>query len=137
MPAFANIVLNDGLATPVARTFAVKNIVGSESSYERRDSGVPIGYSTIKISTTETKDKIGMRRVKMTCAVPVLEAVSGVNSSGFTPAAQVAYTDRFSIEFMTHPRSTSNDRKDLIAFAKNLLALALTSSIVVDGEEVY
>lgn len=134
MATFANIVINDGAATPVAHTFAVKSNDNRISKFEDRVGGVPIGYSKLTVAIADINKN--NRRVSLSIEVPILEAVSGANPSGFTPAAQVAYYDKVDVSFVTNNRSTTQNRKDVLAFVKNALALALVTSIVVDGEEI-
>lgn len=134
MASFSNIVISDGAATPTPHTFAIKSNDGRVSRYEDRAGGIPVGYG--KLSATISDINKNNRRVEFTIEVPILEAVSGANPSGFTPAATVAYYNKVTIGFVTNNRSTTQNRKDLVAYAKNLLGLALVPSIVVDGEEI-
>lgn len=133
MAVFANIVLNDGAATPVAHTFAVKSNDNSVTTFEDRVGGVPIGYGKLIFRTSETSEQ---RTVKVDIVVPVLEAVSGANAAGFTPPAKVAYQNIGKLEFRTSLRSTLQQRKDLVAYVKNVAALTLVSSIVADSENI-
>lgn len=133
MAVFANIVLNDGAATPVAHTFAVKSNDNSVTTFEDRVGGVPIGYGKLIFRTSETSEQ---RTVKVDIVVPVLEAVSGANAAGFTPPAKVAYQNIGKLEFRTSLRSTLQQRKDLVAYVKHAAALTLLSSIVADSENI-
>lgn len=133
MAVFANIVLNDGAATPVAHTYAVKSNDNSVTTFEDRVGGVPIGYGKLIFRTSETSEQ---RTVKVDIVVPVLEAVSGANAAGFTPPAKVAYQNIGKLEFRTSLRSTLQQRKDLVAYVKNAAALTLVSSIVADSENI-
>lgn len=133
MAAFADIVINDGATTPVAHTFKVKKVVGTTSLWEDRVGGIPVGYSTLQ---SETKESDQVRRVKIKTSKPTLEAVSGQNSSGFTPAAQKAYTLLATSEFVLPQRCTEQERKDLYALHCNALALALFKNMIVTGEEI-
>lgn len=133
MASFANIIINDGLATPVAHTFAIKTNDNGVSVYEDRVSGVPVGYGKLIVRISETTDQ---RTVKADILVPVLEAVSGANAQGFTPPAKVAYQNIGKFEFRTSSRSTLQQRKDLVAFMKNAINLPLVSSLVADTESI-
>ena len=133
MATFADIVLADGQATPVNHTFKTKTSTGRTAVWEDRVSGVPIAYGKL---TVDTKDNDSVRRVKLSVAVPTLEAVSGANSSGFTPPSTVAYIHRVNIEFMLPQRGVSQNRKDIIAYAKNALNNATLASIITDGDEI-
>lgn len=134
MATFANIVINDGQATPVPHTFAVKSNDARTAKYEDRFGGIPMGYG--KLMTAISDINKNNRRIEFSIEVPVLEAVAGANPSGFTPAATVAYFNKVTVSFTTNNRSTTQNREDLLAYVKNLLALPLSASIVVDGEEI-
>lgn len=134
MATFANIVINDGQAAPVAHTFAVKSNDLRVTKYEDRVGGVPIGYGKLEIVTKDINKN--NRRVSLSIEVPVLEAVSGANPQGFTPAASVNHFEKVDVNFTLNSRSTTQNRKDILAYAKNALALALMTSLVVDGEEI-
>lgn len=133
MAAFADIVLADGQATPANKTFNVKKTVGTVSQWEERSGGIPIGFAKLQ---SETKDSDTVRRVKITVAVPVLEAVAGVNAQGFTPAPASAFIVRGSVEFILPNRTNTQNRKDILAFVKNALANATLASLVTDGQEI-
>lgn len=134
MATFANIVINDGQSTPAAHTFAVKSNDLRVTKYEDRVGGVPIGFGKLEIVTKDINKN--NRRVSLSIEAPVLEAVSGANPQGFTPAASVNHFEKVDINFTLNSRSTTQNRKDILAYAKNALALALMTSLVVDGEEI-
>lgn len=133
MAKFSNLTLNDGAATPVAHIFATKSNDNQVSVYEDRVGGVPIGYAKNIIRISETTEQ---RTIKVDIVVPILEAVSGANALGFTPAAKVAYQNIGKLEFRVSARSTTQQRKDIVAFVQNMAADALLSSLVVDTESI-
>ena len=133
MASFADIALADGLATPVSHTFKTKTSSGRLAVWEDRVNGIPVGYNRLSV---ETKDNDTVRRVKLSIAVPTLEAVSGANSSGFTPAATVAYTHRVNVEFMLPQRGIPQNRKDILAYLKNSLSSPTLAAIITDGDEI-
>ena len=133
MASFADITLADGSATPVAHTFKVKTSSGRVATWEDRVSGIPVSYNKLIV---ETKDNETVRRVKLSLAVPTLEAVSGTNQAGFTPAATVAYVHRVNVEFMLPQRGIAANRKDILAYVKNALSNATLAAIVTDGDEI-
>lgn len=133
MANFAGLSINDGQATPVAHLFATKSNDGQVTVYEDRAIGIPVAYGKLIIRTSETSEQ---RVVKCDILVPTLEAVSGANAAGFTPAAKVAYQNIGKLEFRTSLRSTLQERKNIVAFVKNAAALALISSVVADSEEI-
>lgn len=133
MALFANIVLKDGATTPVSHTFAVKSNDGRVSVFEDRVSGVPLGFGKLIVRTTDTSEQ---RTVKVDVLIPVLEAVAGANVEGFTPPARMAFQNIGKFEMRTNMRSTTQQRKDLLAFMKDAINLALINALVVDSEEI-
>lgn len=133
MASFADISLADGLADPQPHTFKTKTSSGRVATWEDRVSGIPVGFNKLIV---ETKDNETVRRVKLSLAVPTLEAVSGANNAGFTPAATVAYIHRVNVEFMLPQRGISQNRKDILAYVKNTLADSVIAAIITDGDEI-
>lgn len=133
MATFADIILNNGAATPVAKTFKVKMNDNMTSLWEERSGGIPLGYALLKV---QTKDTQTVRKVMIWIAIPTLEAVAGANGAGFTPAAKVAYTHRSYQEFILPQRGTLDERKNLIAFHTNGLSNTTVKTVVQDGEEI-
>lgn len=134
MPAIAEIVLNDGKATPVPHTFSPKKQVGDITTWEDRAGGVPKAYPKVSLLTKESDV---LRRVSTVIQVPVLKAVAGVNSLGYTPAAEVAHTLKIKIEGELPMLSDKATRKDIYNYAKNWLANPNVEKVFVDGDEFY
>lgn len=132
MPSFADIILNDGQATPVAHTFKVKLNDLKQSVWEDRVGGIPVGYAVI---TVKTEDSASVRKVRIWVTIPTLEAISGVNASGYTPAQKKAYDHRSYQEFFLPQRGTAAERKNLVAFHANLLLNTGLLAVIRDGEE--
>lgn len=138
MPAFGNIVINDGATTPVAHTFAPRTIDAKGVAFhDDRAGGVSIGYPTISISSVAPTATSKMYKVRAKVTLPVLENVTGSTSSGFTPAPTLAYTLTANLEFITPARCSQQNRKDLLAFVKNLLSHATMTSVVADNDAIY
>ena len=133
MPAMADIVLKNGAATPVDKTFKAKSVVGTLAKWEQRDAGVPIGYIRLSL---ETKDSPSTRRVKVSVSKPALEAVSGSSPTGFVPAPTLAYTMQASADFTMSTRASSAEKADLLAYLTNALADAIFKGAVVTDDEV-
>lgn len=139
MPQIANIVINDGQAVPVARTFAVQRAqVGDDSPAEfyEKTAGSVNGY--LRLSVLTRRAKVGNSfKTQIKIALPILETVTGTSPSGYAPAPAVAYTSLATVEF-THPeRSTLQNRKDLLAYTANVLADASMISVVTNAETYF
>lgn len=138
MGAIAPITINDGQDTPVAQTFDPVAVDANRvAEYVNREvDGIPIGFNVIKLSNKLNGN--GSYVIKMTIAQPTLETPSsGATVSGYVAAPRVAYIDRCNIEFVVSSRSNTTSREDLLAFAKNLLAHAVSTDLVVDLESIY
>lgn len=133
MATFADIVLADGSATPVNHTFKTKTSSGRVAIWEDRVSGIPVSYGKLSV---ETKDNDTVRRVKLSVAIPTLEAAAGANKDGFTPAATVAYIHRVNVEFLLPQRGIVQNRKDILAYLKNALSNTVLAAIITDGDEI-
>jgi hypothetical protein len=142
LAARANIVINDGQATPVSHTFNPTsgdgNVPGvSVISYEDRSGGIKVGFPLIQVSTRMPTRTNKNHKVTFTVKRPVLETVSNSTVSGIAPAPTVSYDVVAKIDFVLPERSTIDARKDLLAYVKNLLANATITSAVQDLESPW
>lgn len=140
MPAIAAITLLNGESTPVSHTFnplgqdSKTGIWWFEDQSPRVSATASIGFPRIGIRTKREMEVVAgqsakstVARVEVTIALPQLETL-GSSSSGFTPAPTVAYVDRVQITFILSSRNALADRKDSLAYSKNIL----TNPLVVD-----
>lgn len=137
MTAIANIVINDGANTPVAHTFAPVTTDGQRAEFADRSAGVPLGYNTLVLSVRPpVKDGLVYKTV-VEIKTPILEAATGPNAQGFTPAPTWAYGLVARLEILSSTRSTLQNRKDLLAFMRNALANSAIQSAIYDFEPIY
>lgn len=137
MAAIAPISLLDGQTTPVAHTFGPVNIIDDVARWADRSGGISVGFPTLTHSLRlPTK---GSRAYKLTTKVvlPVLEVTSPSTGTGIQPAPTKAYDLIATLEIIMPERSTNQQRKDILAYSKNLLAHAVVKSAVEDYESVY
>lgn len=146
MPALASITINDGQATPVAHTFNPSGPDRNGASHLfDRSGGIAIGFPEILLSlTTPAPARSGQEstsnrlyRASFRITVPVLEVTSPQTGTGIQPAPTKGYDMTFKGEFILPERSTLQNRKDILAYAKNLLAHAFSTSLVQDLESIY
>lgn len=138
MGNLANIVLNNGVATPVAHTFepAGKSVEGVVS-FADKVLGIAIAYPTLTLSLRRPTKTARSYKVMGKIVIPALEASTGVNSQGFTPPSTVAYSTMGTFEFVLPERSTLAERKDIVAYMTNALTNALIKSMVTDYVDLY
>lgn len=131
MPAIGNLTINDGQSTPVAHSFAPVSTTGNESRYADRSGGVPSGFPTIYTSQKDPANGSRNFRMQFNVALPtvVTDAVTGATS--------VTRVNRVNIEFVLADGSVLQERKDILAYAKNLLATSAVQSVVQDLEHIY
>lgn len=136
MTAFADLTLNDGLATPVAHTFKARRIDGIVAKYQDISGGISIGFPTILVSSREPVNGNDNFKVVTKVNLPVLETISGSSYAGVVAAPQLAYTLAYSAEWILPGRSTLAARKDLLAYVKNLMASAVVTALIQDQDFV-
>jgi len=149
MPAVAAIVLANGETSPVNHTFAPlgqdpkTGFWWFEDQSPRVSASSTLGYPRIGIRTKrEIEVNAGMSarntvsKIDITIALPQLETL-GTSSSGFTPAPTVAYVDRFKGEFILSSRDALEDRKDALAYGKNILSNAIVADLIHNLSQVY
>lgn len=137
MPQIGNVVINDGAGTPVAHTFAPVTINGPLASYADRSGGIAVGFPTITASLTSPTKTSRLYKARLRVVVPVLETLSNSTVSGILPAPTKGYDMTADMTFLMPERSTLQNRKDLLAFAKNLLANALVTAVIENNETIY
>lgn len=110
----ANITVFDGAATPVTHTLVGESVSQADgaiiASWKESLTSVP-DYAQIRTVTKRQKLPSGINRVSIRTTVPVMESVSGVNSSGYTAAPKVAFVDTFETVGYFHDRSTVASRR--------------------------
>lgn len=149
MPANAALILANGEATPVNHTFTPlgqnkeTGFWWFEDQSPRVASTSSLGWPRIGIRTRRANDagpgddaKTRVNRVELVVAMPYLETV-GTSDSGLTPPPTVAYVERAKVEFLLPARDSIADRKDALAYPKNLLGHATVVDIVQNLTNIY
>lgn len=131
MPAIGTVAISDGQSTPVSHSFDPVTTTGNESRYADRSGGIAAGYPLLQISQKDPSNGSRNFRMQFNIVLPtvVTDPVSGANT--------VTRTARFNGEFVLPEGSVLQERKDILAFAKNLLANAVTTAVVQNLEHVY
>lgn len=127
----ANITVFDGAATPVSHTLVGESVERSVeganvAKWKESLSGVP-DYAQVRITTKKRKLPSGVFRVSARVEVPVMESISGQNSSGYTAPPKVAYTDTVEVVGYFHERGTLAGRRLVRQIAVNLCGNVATS----------
>lgn len=130
MAAIANLVLADGQSTPANHTFVPQNpqFGDKPAVWFERDATNPLGYRRVTLSVIFKQN--GISKVRVQISDPILaELESGCCIDANTPV--VSYTDIFDATFSLPSKSTIATRKDILAFAKNMLAHSVMTDSVV------
>jgi hypothetical protein len=138
MAAQADLVLANGEASPVNKTFSARGTTpapggGVLAKYEDITSGMAIGFPTVTVSLRSSSVKTD---VDKRISTPILETISG-SDGGYTPSPKVAYTLFSREQYVLPSRSTTAQRKDLLAFSKNLNGHAVMQNAVWNLEAVW
>jgi hypothetical protein len=131
MSQLADITVYDGASTPVSHTLVGEQVErladGSiKASYKESLTGVP-DYAQVSTVVTKRKLKSGVFRVSARVEVPVMESISGQNSSGYTAAPKVAYVDTVEMVGYFHERGTISSRRLARQLAVNVMGSIATS----------
>ncbi len=136
MSKLADITLADGQTTPANHIFVgyqTQNGSGP-ATWQNSESLSTSGYRRITMSVTPPK-ATGPYKVRIVISDPVLAAVP-TGCCVDTNIPQVSYVDFFDATFSLPSSSTLQNRKDILAYAKNFLATAVVSSAVTLLEPV-
>lgn len=127
----ANIIVFDGASTPVTHTLVGESVSREEDGtvvarWKESLPGVP-DYAQIRLTTKKRKLPSGVFRVAARAEVPVMESISGQNSSGYTAAPKVAYVDTVEVTGYFHERGTLTGRRLVRQMALNATGNIATS----------
>lgn len=144
MSAQANLTVFDGASTPILHT-----LIGQEV-YRDKDSSIKAvwkeslptlpDYAQVRVTQTKKKLPSGVTRVSSRVEVPVMEAVNAQNSSGYTAAPKVAFTDTVEVVGYFHERSTLSSRRlarQLAINVANGIASAVTPVTAGPAAELF
>lgn len=129
MPQIAALTINDGLASPVAHTFAPVSTNGTKAKWADRSPSIPAGYRTITFEMAEPSGNRTVNKATFGYMVPTVATVNSVDTVVRYNSAQVILN--------MSPDSTLQDRKDLLAYVANSLDLALIKSAIENLEPAY
>ena len=132
MPQASNISLYDGQAAPVNHTFTVIKPQNDDSPSEFRDLDRAVREQQVQVTELVTRAKGNSNRdkVKVQITIPILRTDAG----GTTKVVDWA-TVR--VDYTVPQVCTDGEKKDLVAYIKNLLGHSSISAAVVDSLPQY
>lgn len=130
MPSItAALSINNGAASPVAKTFSIAEKNPAQSLFEERTTGIQSQFTLLRIRGQKPSGARKSSRVEFKVALPVIRAVDGVN---------VAIDSAVALCSFTMPEGmTIDERKDLLAFLSNSLSHADLKKTVQDLDFIY
>lgn len=137
MSQVSNIVINDGASTPVAHTFQPSRVAPDLVTYQDRSAGVVAGFNILTIGTRFADKKNGSQKVTVRMALPTLAVTAPTTTTGIQPVPTAAYECFASLEFVLPSPSSVQNRKDLLALVKNLLADVTINNAIVNLDPPY
>lgn len=130
MAAIANIVIADGASTPVNRTFNPISRDVNLARYKDKSGGITVGYPTIELTDRWQEQADGSYKINWKLSVPTLATTAPTTTTGIQPAPTVGYTCWATGSFTVPNQAVLQDKKNLYALAKNLIATTLFKDIV-------
>jgi len=129
MAAIANLVINDGAATPVAHTLAPVQS-GLNTFWRDTISNLAlVGQVGVRL-IAKPDNGSGLNKLKMIVEVPSLEVITGTSTqSGYQAPPKVAFSNKVVLDFILPSRGTNQNRVDLHA----LTVAALQNQQVKDA----
>jgi len=121
--------INNGAATPVAKSFAPEQVSPQLSTFTERSAASSNGYIRLGVSLSPASGKRATNRVNIDLDLPVLSTVNGVST--------VAYVGRFKGYFVIPDQMTSAERVDLAAFVANALDNTQIRGVIKDLDPMY
>lgn len=139
MPSIANITAFGGESTPISHTFTAEEIEKTVSAWVAKWKEVSLTtpeYALTRVTARITTSKEGVKRIAVRVSLPVMESVSGQNSSGYTAPAKVAYEETAEFVMYAHPRSTVANRRLVRQMLVNIVGNVQTSVAADTGGQL-
>jgi len=121
--------INNGAATPVAKSFAPERVAPESSVFTERSAAASAGFYKLSIGYSPASSKRATNRVDISLSLPVLQTINGVST--------VAYVGRFTGTFVIPDTMTAAERADLHAFVANALDVTQIKAVVKDLDPLY
>jgi hypothetical protein len=123
------LAINNGAATPVAKSFAPERVAPEQSVFTERSAAVSAGFTKLAVRFSAASSKRATNRVDVDLDLPVLQTINGVST--------VAYVGRFKGYFVIPDTMTATERADLHAYVANALDIASVKAVVKDLDPLY
>lgn len=131
MPSITtSLTINNGAASPVAKTFSISEKNPSQTVFEERSSGVQSNFTTLRVRSQKPQGARKQSRTEYKVVQPLLRtSPTGV-------VAPAAYNTSL-CSFTIAEDATADERKDLFAYMVNGLSHALLKPVTTDLDPIY
>ena len=135
MAQISQLSLADGQANPATHVFkpTLPQQGTSPAQWVNAESATLVGNRKVTLRVSERQNKY---EVEVRVTDPVLSVVSDT-CCDIQNVPAVAYTNTFSGTFTIAKSATLQNRKDILAYAKDILAATVLQSAVEDLEQVW
>lgn len=123
------LTINNGAATPVAKSFAPERVSPDNSVFTERSAAVSAGFTRLSVRYSPASAKRNTNRVDVDLDLPVLQTVDGIS--------KVAYVGRFKGYYVIPDTMTAAERADLHAFVANGLGDTAVKAVIKDLDPMY
>lgn len=123
------LTINDGAATPVAKSFAPLRIAPELSIFTERSAVIPAGYPKLSVALDAASSKRATNRVDISLSLPVVQTVNGLPT--------VTKTGLFKGYFVVPDTFEAADRANLHAYVANALQNAQLKAVIKDLDPLY
>lgn len=132
-----DITLNDAATTPVNHIFKPFRTEGDIIMFRDRTQAIYAGQNRLSVSQRVANKNARSNKISWRLETPILAVTSPSTGTGIQPQPTVDHTNLFSMDFVTHENSTLQERKDLLAMARDLIAEAILQLQIVDQDLIY
>lgn len=137
MSAISNIVINDAQSTPAAHTFSPARQSGDLVEWHDRSAGYVAGFKKLSMLTRFASAQNAGQRITIKVMDPTLAVTAPASGTGVQPNPVAAYTTLASVEFLLPTASSLQNRKDILAYVKNLLSNSQVVAAVENLDAPY
>jgi len=123
------LTINDGSATPVAKSFTPERISPELSTFVERSADVSAGFLRLTVGLSPATSKRPTNRVDVAFDLPIMATVDGIS--------KVSDVARFKGYFVIPETAPATLRANLHAFVANALNQAAVKAVIKDLDPMY
>nr|UUW21247.1 MAG: hypothetical protein [Sanya fiers-like virus 11] len=134
----ANITLTDAATTPVNHVFKPTTSDKDVIYYKDQTvTTVPLGQAALSIQQRVPTAQFKSYKFSWKLETPTLEQTSPSTSTGIQPQPTLAYKNLVAIDLVFAERSSLQERKDILAMARDLISEAIVQAEADSLEQIW